>query len=97
VFVVIECLNWMAQSGRSGAMTYYEAAPAARQSAMKLALDELAYPHLSGAYEGGMWNCHDEAAMPAVDDWVRSHEYAVTHWLWSLANAHRELIYQLTA
>lgn len=95
LFVFGEILVWHAQSGRSGAWTYYEATPTQRQDAMQRALEAIATLPLAHCYSTGMRNWREQQAMCAVDDWIRVHEHEIISWLRNLIRANRPTFVEL--
>jgi hypothetical protein len=89
VFVLVESLLWFAQAIRSGAWTYYEATPRARQDAMLCALESDAPKDFATHYALGMQNWQDEGKIGVVDVWIENHDEDNNRWLWDLVNAHR--------
>jgi hypothetical protein len=89
VFVFMESLLWFAQAIRSGAWTYYEATPRARQQAMLRALEGEAPAGFATHYSLGMQNWQDESRIGVVDTWIEDHDEDNNRWLWRLANEHR--------
>jgi len=94
-FLVLESLIWFAQANRSGALTYYEAAPKARQDAMLDALEREAPTGFATYYALGMQGWRDERTIEIVDLWIESHDEENNRWLWRLVNEHRGMIERL--
>jgi hypothetical protein len=94
-FVFLESLFWFAQAIRSGALTYYEATPKARQDAMLDALESEAPQGVATHYALGMQSWQDEQRIEVVDLWIESHDEENNTWLWRLVNEHRHAIEQL--
>jgi hypothetical protein len=95
VFVFLESLIWFAQAIRSGALTYYEATPKARQDAMLDALEREAPRGFATHYSLGMQGWQDERKIKIVDLWIESHDEENNRWLWRLVNEHRDAIERL--
>jgi hypothetical protein len=95
VFVFLESLLWFSQAIRSGAWTYYEATPRARQDAMLRALEREAPTGFATHYALGMQNWRDERTIGVVDAWIEKHDEDNNRWLWRLVNEHRATIERL--
>lgn len=95
VFVFVESLVWFSQAIRSGAWTYYEATPGARQDAMLDALKCEAPTEFATHYALGMRDWRDEQKIEAVDMWMQNHDEDNNRWLWRLVNKHRSAIERL--
>jgi len=95
VFVFVESLLWFAQAIRSGAWTYYEATPRARQDAMFCALESNAPEGFATHYALGMQNWQDEEKIGVVDAWIENHDEDNDRWLWDLVNTHRATLERL--
>jgi hypothetical protein len=95
-FVFVESLLWMAMAVRSGAQTYFEAAPHARQVRMLDALREHAPAEYATWYSRGMTDWRDELQMDLHDRWVAANEEGANQWLRGLANANRDVFVELT-
>jgi hypothetical protein len=95
VFVFLESLIWFAQAMRSGALTYYEAAPKARQDAMLDALEREAPSGFATHYALGMKGWQDERRIELVDLWMERHDEENNRWLWRLVNEHRDTFERL--
>ena len=95
VFVFLESLIWFAQAMRSGALTYFEATPKARQDAMLRALEREAPQGFATYYALGMQGWQDERKIEIVDLWMESHDEEGHHWLCRLVNEHRDTIERL--
>jgi hypothetical protein len=89
VFVFLESLLWFAQAIRSGAWTYYEATPRARQDAMLCALESDAPKGFATHYALGTQNWQDDGKIGIVDVWIENHDEDNNRWLWRLAIEHR--------
>jgi hypothetical protein len=94
-FVFLESLLWFSQAIRSGAWTYYEATPRARQDAMLRALEREAPRGFATHYALGMQNWQDERKIGVVDAWIEKHDEDNNLWLWRLVNQHRATIERL--
>ena len=92
VFVFLESLIWFAQAIRSGALTYYEATPKARQDAMLDALEREAPRGFATHYSLGMQGWQDERKIEIVDLWIEGHDEENNRWLWRLVNEHVTLL-----
>ena len=96
-FLFVETLLWFAQGERSGAWTYYEATPQARQDAMLDTLRRDAPEEFSSWYERGMHDWSDEIRIAAVDTWIEAHGEATYRWLRALAANNRVTLLELVA
>lgn len=95
-FLFVEVLCWFAQSIRSGANTYYEATPIARQDALAAALRTHAPPAFAEFFERGMTTWRDESEIDAVNMWIDVNDDAANTWLRRLAKDHRGALLELT-
>ena len=89
LFLLVESLSWFAHSRRSGAWTYFEVTPHARQALMFSLLEAEAPAGFAQQYSIGMQKWQDEAAMKQLDRWMEEHDVENNHWLWRLAEAQR--------
>jgi hypothetical protein len=92
LFILVESLVWFAQSVRSGAWTYFEVTPRARQLRMLAALDTLAPEGFAEHYKTGMEMWQDEFAMLQLDRWMEEHDDENNQWLWRLAHEQRSAV-----
>jgi hypothetical protein len=92
VFVFKQSLICFSQSIRSGAWTFYEATPPARQEAMFRELKEHAPEELAAQYARGMKDWRNRSKIARVDQWIRAREDVCHHWFWDLLLDHRPAI-----
>ncbi len=92
LFLFCEGIDFFAQSNRSGAWTYFEAVPHARQLAFaKAARAECSVlKELPEMYEFGSKNWRDPEVMCKLDRWIEQNESASDAWLWQLVAEERE-------
>ncbi|WP_409303171.1 hypothetical protein [Pseudomonas sp. KCJK8993] len=95
LFVYLEALTWFAQSVRSGAWTYFEATPHARQQAMRAGLLALGCDRWLERYVFGMDHWTDEASMAELDRWIDASEPEQASWLLQLLDTQRDRLKQL--
>jgi hypothetical protein len=84
-FLLVESLNWFAQSIRSGSITYFEATLDSRQKLMARALSSHAPAGFAEQYEAGVRAWQAGKSLSAVDAWVDQNDAANNAWLRLLA------------
>lgn len=95
-FCLVERLAWFAQGVRSGAWTYYEATPLARQRAMVSALDaDAIHPAFAEQYSLGMREWRSPSQMATLDEWLDRNDEANNRIVWEIVAANRELLQEL--
>jgi hypothetical protein len=95
-FCLVERLAWFAQGTRSGAWTYFEATPLARQSAMLSALSaDALHPDFAEQYNFGVheWRVPSRSAM--LDRWLDANDDLNKRIAWQTVAANRELLQAL--
>jgi hypothetical protein len=92
LFLFVESLTWFAQSLRSGAWTYFEAAPHARQQEMLAALRDFAPEGFDQQYGAGMKVWEDPAQAADLDTWLEQNDDQNNAFLWRLAEQNRAII-----
>lgn len=91
LFVLVEGLSWFAHSARSGVITYFEATPPERQTAMLQALEAEGAPdQFAEKYRLGMNTWKNPTKAAELDRWLDENDEANNRYLWSLARAHRQ-------
>jgi hypothetical protein len=88
-FVVVEALQWFAQTSRSGVWTYFEATPPQRQQAMVDALTSLGADELARRYRFGIERWRDPTAIAELEAWMEATDEATHQWLRTLLRTHR--------
>jgi hypothetical protein len=92
LFLFVESLAWFAQALRSGAWTYFEATPHARQQEMLAALRDFAPEGFGQQYSAGMKLWKDPARVAGLDNWLLRNDDQNNAFLWRLAEQNRTII-----
>lgn len=96
-FNFLERLAWFAQGTRSGAWTYFEATPPARQHAMLSILrHDTHHADFSAQYAFGMENWKEPSSMKALDEWLDANDDRNNALCWQIICSQRDIFQRLT-
>jgi hypothetical protein len=89
IFLFFETLNWLSQSVRSGAWTYFESVPEYRAFALAHLLSLMSTAEIAEKYRFCIGNWAIAADMQRIDDWVRDREGSHDAWLCEFVRLHQ--------
>ncbi|PTR29928.1 hypothetical protein C8J98_10760 [Luteibacter sp. OK325] len=84
-----ETLNWLSQSVRSGAWTYFESVPEYRAFALAHLMSLMDEAEIAAKYRFCIGNWAIAADMQCIDDWVRDREDSHDAWLCEFVRLHQ--------
>ena len=90
VFTFVETLNWLSQSARSGAWTYFESTPESRVTALLRTLGPAALSGLVEHYRLGADYAMNVNQLRSVDEWIADNEHRLDEWLCKFVRSHDE-------